>query len=192
MSGTSQQDPIREWHKNISGNAYLISSSRKLLDEGYINQVFASPQMYWAKELPRQQLSLMLDHSVTLGLYSYSPEPSSPRTPSPTLEDTDSEDHKEHKWQQIGLARFAGDMVTFAFLTDVFVDPDHRASGLGAWLIECCGEWMDGLPHLRRAMLMASEGVGKAYYAKALGMEDVSGMGHGLVCMSKIGRGSPL
>jgi hypothetical protein len=89
-------------------------------------------------------------------------------------------------------ARFATDHVTFAYLTDVYINTDHRAGGLGSWLIECCREWMDGLPFLRRSMLMASEDFGKAYYAKAFGMEDVAGMGHGLVCMSKTGPGSPL
>lgn len=39
---------------------------------------------------------------------------------------------------------------------------------------------------------MASESVGKEYYAKAFGMEDVAGMGHDLVCMSKTGPGSAL
>lgn len=191
MSGNSQQEPVREWRKETD-SSYLISTSRELLDHDFINASFASHHMYWAKELPREQLALMLEHSVTLGLYKYSPELSSPRTPSPTLADSNSEDYKDHQWIQIGLARFASDWVSFMYLTDVFVDPDHRASGLGAWLIECCRELMDGMPFLRRAMLMASEGAGKAYYAKAFGMEDVAGMGHGLVCMSKVGPGSPL
>jgi hypothetical protein len=41
---------------------------------------------------------------------------------------------------------------------------------------------------------MASDEVGKAYYAKAFGMEDIAGDGakHGLVCMTKTGPGSAL
>ena len=158
----------------------------------FINASFASPDMYWAKEMPLDQVALMLEHSVTLGLYKYSPDPSSPRTPSPTLEDLEPEIYKQEDWQQIGLARFATDHVTFAYLTDVYISRDHRASGLGSWLMKCCNEWMDGLPFLRRAMLMASESVGKDYYAKVFGMEDVAGMGHDLVCMSKTGPGSAL
>jgi GNAT superfamily N-acetyltransferase len=182
---------MREWQKEI-GCTYLVSTDPELLDHDFINASFAGPDMYWAKELPRDQLALMLQHSVTLGLYKHSPEPSFPRTPSPTLADSDSGGHKEEDWQQIGLARFATDHVTFAFLTDVYINPDHRAGGLGSWLIECCREWMDDMPFLRRLMLMASEDFGKAYYAKAFGMEDVAGMGHGLVCMSKTGPGSAL
>jgi GNAT superfamily N-acetyltransferase len=187
MSTNHPQPPSREWRRNL-GTAYLISTSPQLLDHTFINTSFASPDMYWAKPLPKDKLTLMLSHSLTLGLYKYTPEPSSPRTPSPTLTDSDSEDD----WQQIGLARFATDHVTFAYLTDVYINPEHRAAGLGAWLMECCGEWMDGLPFLRRAMLMASEGPGKTFYAKVFEMEDVVGMGHGLVCMSKTGPGSTL
>ena len=165
-----------------------------MLDHAFINASFTSPDMYWAKELPHKELALMLEHSLTLGLYKHAGEPSSPRTPSPTLKDADEEDFTTEDWEQIGLARFATDHVSFAFLTDVFINPDHRASGLGSWLIECCRGWMDGLPFLRRAMLMASHEIGKAYYAKAFGMADIAGDGakHGLVCMTKTGPGSAL
>jgi hypothetical protein len=192
MSTLQQQHPsIREWHKD-NDSAYLISTNPKLLDHDFVNASFASPDMYWAKEMPLDQVALMLEHSVTLGLYKYSPGPSSPRTPSPTLEDPEPEIYKEEDCQQIGLARFATDHVTFAYLTDVYISRDHRANGLGSWLMKCCNEWMDGLPFLRRAMLMASESVGKDYYGKVFGMEDVAGMGHDLVCMSKTGPGSAL
>lgn len=189
-----QQSSTREWHKTIDDTSYLISTDPKMIDHDFVNTSFASPDMYWAKELPGKDLALMLEHSLTLGLYKHAGEPSSPRTPSPTLKDPDDEGMITEEWDQIGLGRFATDHVSFAFLTDVFINQDHRASGLGSWLIECCREWMDGLPHLRRAMLMASDDVGKAYYAKAFGMADVAGEGshHGLVCMTKTGPGSAL
>lgn len=189
-----QQSSTREWHKTIDDTSYLISTDPKMIDHDFVNTSFASPDMYWAKELPGKDLALMLEHSLTLGLYKHAGEPSSPRTPSPTLKDPDDEGMITEEWDQIGLARFATDHVSFAFLTDVFINQDHRASGLGSWLIECCGEWMDGLPHLRRVMLMASDDVGKVYYAKAFGMADVAGEGfqHGLVCMTKTGPGSAL
>jgi GNAT superfamily N-acetyltransferase len=193
-SRNEQQSSTREWHKSVNNTSYLINTDSKMLDLDFINASFASPDMYWAKELPRKDLALMLEHSLTLGLYKHTGEPSSPRTPSPTLEDPVEDNITGNDWEQIGLARFATDHVSFAFLTDVFIDPDHRASGLGSWLIECCNKWMDGLPFLRRVMLMASDDIGKAYYAKAFGMADIAGEGakHGLVCMTKTGPGSAL
>ena len=191
---SEQHSAAREWYKSVDNTSHLISTDPEMLDHDFITASFASPDMYWANELPRKDLALMLEHSLTLGLYKHAGEPSSPRTPSPTLKNPDNENITGEDWEQIGLARFATDHVSFAFLTDVFINPDHRASGLGSWLIECCNEWMDGLPFLRRAMLMASDDVGKAYYAKAFGMEDIAGDGakHGLVCMTKTGPGSAL
>lgn len=178
MSPTTHPPP-REWHEQIDQTPYLISTNQSLLDHAFINASFASNDMYWAKPLPSRDLDLMLSNSLTLGLYEQQQQaPPSQTTPPP------------HR--QIGLARFATDHVTFAFLTDVYISPAHRASGLGAWLIACCGEVMDGMPALRRALLMASEGAGAAYYEKALGMRDVGGEGHGLVCMSRKGPGSAL
>lgn len=182
--------PPQEWHLQIATTPYLISTSPAKLDHAFINASFAHKDMYWAKPLPADTLALMLQHSLTLGLYKHCPaEPSSPRTPSPTLEQRDP---LGEEWQQIGLARFATDHVSFAYLSDVYIASEHRAAGLGAWLVRCCGEVLDGMPFLRRAMLMASEGVGEAYYGKVLGMEDVHGQDAGLVCMSRRGPGSAL
>ena len=186
----SQASP--EWEKRIANQSYLISTDLKKIDVDFVGASFAGPDMYWAKAIPREELALMLEHSVTLGLYKHSPDPSSPRTPSPTLEDRGDEIYKAEDLEQIGLARFTTDRVTFAYLTDVYVSPAHRAGGLGSWLMACCKEWMDGLPFLRRSMLMASEGIGKAYYAKMFGMEDVAEHDSGLVCMTKRGPGSAL
>lgn len=119
----------------------------------------------------------MLDSSQTLGVYKVSPavpaaasasEPSSPRTPSPTLEQ-----EQQETYQQIGMARFITDHVTTAYLTDVFMDPDHRHFGLGKWLIACCKEIMESMTAFRRGFLMASPGAGEEFYAKSLGFWDV-------------------
>lgn len=191
---TNKQPQPQEWHKRTNDTSYLISTSPSKLDHEFINASFASKDMYWAKELPSPHLELMLAHSLTLGLYKHTPNPSSPRTPSPTLADPENEPSSfdEDEWQQIGMARFATDHVSFAYLSDVFVHPEHRASGLGAWLMHCCAEVMDGMPFLRRAMLMASESAGKDYYGKVFGMQDIAGLHRGLVCMTKTGPGSAL
>lgn len=205
MSATTPPPPIQQWHHDTPTATYLISTSPALLSHSFINASFADPGMYWAKPLPAPELALMLSHSLTLGLYilqnnnnnNHSPSsPSSPRTPSPTLaSDPNTNTNTENdsnEWQQIGLARFTTDHVTFAYLSDVFISPSHRGDGLGAWLVACCGEVMDGMPFLRRAMLMASREVGKEYYGKVFGMQDVGEFKGDLVCMSKKGRGSGL
>lgn len=204
MSSPTLQPPVREWHKQTPNNAtyYLISTSPSKLSHAFINASFASKEMYWAKPLPARELDLMLAHSLTLGLYALSPptedsSPSSPRTPSPTLANDPSTSPEglaaeEREYAQIGLARFTTDHVSFAYLSDVYIEPAHRASGLGAWLMQCCAEVLDGMPFLRRAMLMASEDVGQAYYARVFGMRDIAGSQRGLVCMTRKGPGSGL
>ncbi|KAM0719606.1 hypothetical protein Q7P37_003736 [Cladosporium fusiforme] len=169
------QPPILEWHKQLTSNdtttTYLISTSPSKLNPTFINASFATPDMYWAKPLPLPALELMLAHSLTLGLYIQTP-------------------HQES--QQIGLARFTTDHVSFAYLSDVYISPAHRARGLGAWLMQCCAAVMDGMPHLRRAMLMAAEGAGAEYYGRVFGMRDVAGSQKGLVCLTRKGEGSAL
>ncbi|KAI4788277.1 DEAD-domain-containing protein, partial [Aureobasidium sp. EXF-8845] len=125
-----------------------------------------------------------------MGVYAVQPsfpaaktaeEPSSPETPSPTLEAPDFYFSNEferngtgaEKLEQMGFARFVTDHVTVFYLTDVYIEPDSRGKGLGKWLISCCREIVDSKPHLMRAMLMASPGEGKEFYEKALDMRDI-------------------
>lgn len=184
---------VREWRKEIGGVAFLISTSLPLMDVDYINAAFGSEDMYWAKPLPRDELQLMLGNSITLGLFQILPsappsttvsEPSSPRTPSPSLEDAQGEPEQERR-QQIGLARLVTDLVTFIYLTDVYMSPEQRKHGLGSWLVACCGEIIDGIPALRRAFLVTGPSTGKAFYEKALGFWDVREEGDSLVAMTK-------
>ncbi|KAK4507771.1 hypothetical protein PRZ48_001506 [Zasmidium cellare] len=89
--------------------------------------------MYWAKPLSAEQLELMLSQFLTFGLYKSTPpssrkrddSPSSPRTPSPTLEAEKDEDLK-----QIGLGRLVTDHVTFVYISDVYIVKEHRGKGL--------------------------------------------------------------
>ena len=146
--------------------------------------------MYWAKAMPAAILRNILSNSLVMGVYAVQPpfppsksaeEPSSPDTPSPTLEDPSFYFSNEfqgngagaEKLEQVGFARFVTDHVTVYYLTDVYVAPEYRGKGLGKWLIKCCREILDSKPHLMRAMLMASPGEGKEFYEKNLGMRDV-------------------
>ncbi|KAJ9620136.1 hypothetical protein H2203_007901 [Taxawa tesnikishii (nom. ined.)] len=92
--------------------------------------------------------------------------PSSPRTPSPSVE-------SDETLEQIGFARFITDYVSLLYLTDVYIVPEHRGGGIGKWLIACCREVIDSMPNVRRVMLMASPDHGKKFYEKELGLYDM-------------------
>ena len=72
--------PSQEWyytHHSTSTSTtttsttttYKISTSRTLLSSAFINAAFSTQDMFWATPLPAEQLEVMLDHSLTLGVY---------------------------------------------------------------------------------------------------------------------------
>ena len=71
----------------------------------------------------------------------------------------------------IGLARVVTDFVTFGYLTDVYVLPEHQKKGLGKWLMQCLHEVLDSWPDLRRFMLITSEESAIRMYEKTLGAQ---------------------
>lgn len=125
--------PPRSWRREDNTGHYVISTSVQLLDREFITASFATEDMYWARPLTLNQLELTLSQSLTFGLYRATPpskksnnSPSSPRTPSPTLEAEADED-----LEQIGLARFVTDYVTFVYISDVYIARNQRGKGLG-------------------------------------------------------------
>lgn len=123
----------RSWrHKDSTGH-YVISTATQLIDREFLTASFKTDDMYWAKPLSPDELELALSQSLTFGLYQSMPptrrdndSPSSPTTPSPTLEAEKDED-----LTQIGLARFVTDNVTFVYISDVYIVRDQRGKGLG-------------------------------------------------------------
>lgn len=188
--------PHRFWHRDTQDASYLISTNPDFLSHSFINTAFATEDMYWAIPLPAATLSTILASSINLGLYKVrSPtdvppaksvsEPSTPREQSPTIElanpnPTTPQDKEE--LEQIGFARFVTDHVTVFYLTDVYTLPECRGTGLGKWLISCCQDIMKEAQYMRRAVLMASPGVGKAFYEKELGMYTTE---KNLICMTR-------
>ena len=179
----------REWRRETSDGEYCISTALRHLDVDFINSSFGTEDMYWAKSIPKEQIVALLAQSLTLGVYKVLPavppaassdSPSSPRTPSPTLESEPQE-----RLQQVGMARFVTDRMTAAYLSDVYIHPDYRAFRLGKWLIECCKEVMDAMPAMRRGFLLANPDVGKKFYERELGFYDMNEEREKVVCMTK-------
>lgn len=163
---------------------YLISTSPTLLSASAINAAFALPALYWCKPLPLPTLPTLLSNSLCVGLYIQSPPP--------TISSIATAEADESQYEQIGLARLITDHVTFAYLTDVYVLPEHQGQGLGKWLISAVDEILEGMEvGLRRALLITGEGVGERFYERELGMKRMGGEGgRGLVVMSRKGGGS--
>lgn len=176
--------PTQEWRSEKDGVKYLVSTSRDHISLSFVNDALSTDEMPWAKTLPLEDLEMLLANSLTLGVYIVSPKiappstvssPSSPRTPSPTLDMAED-------LEQIGMARFITDFVTLAYLTDVYILPEYRHRGLSTWLIECSDEVIKTMPHLRRAMLMSSLTKEK-FYNNKLGMHRMQDE-EDMLCMS--------
>jgi len=179
----------REWRRETKGTGYLISTRTPCFDLDWLNAAYGTEEMFWAKPLPRDHLATMLAHSLALGLYEVHPRmpeaksegsPSSPRTPSPTLQDEPDEQLK-----QIGIARLITDHVTFAYLCDVYIDPTHRSLGLGQWLIGCVRELLQGIPAMTRSLLLTSSAVARRFYERELGFWDIAEEGGHPICMTR-------
>ena len=149
----------RQWLRPVVSDEkkqMMVSTDPKLLSHAFVQAAFAHPDMYWATPMSANDVRTMLSNSLTLGLY----------------ERDQSEGDRDGAWTQIGMARMITDSVTFAYVTDVFVQPGHQGSGLGKWLILCCREIIDQMPALRRAMLLTKpDGKSMRFYQDNLGMQ---------------------
>ncbi|KAI4614218.1 uncharacterized protein J4E87_009615 [Alternaria ethzedia] len=152
---------IFQWERTVDSGTYLISSDRSLLPYTFVQEAYATDAMFWAKPLSFTDLSTMLDNSLTLGVYSVSDGVKKP----------------------IGMARFITDYTTLAYLTDVYLIPEHQGQGLGKWLIACCREICAGMENLRWMVLLTGGEQAQALYRKELGMTKLDGVEEGLVCM---------
>ncbi|KAF1808394.1 hypothetical protein P152DRAFT_405506 [Eremomyces bilateralis CBS 781.70] len=165
---------IKSWTKTINDQTYLISTDINLHSPSFINSVFAMEEMYWAKPIDLDAIDLLLRNSCTLGLHLVNSSSTSPTAYTPS------------DVTQIGISRLITDYVTFAYLTDVFILPEHQDGGLGKWLIASTKEVVLEMKFLRRFMLLTRCGPEYRtipFYEKELGMQvHVPGV-EGLVTM---------
>ena len=83
--------------------------------------------------------------------------------------------------------------MTFAYLTDVWVDPAYQGKGLGSWLVSCVRELLEAMPDLRRSLLFTGDWERSVpFYEKLLGMKLIEPRkGQGLAVMERKGKGHP-
>lgn len=154
---------IRSWPRD----GFLISTDPALVSLEALNDAFDSDQLYWAKRLPLEELKVMVDNSVCLGVYTQQTG-DSPRS-------------------MIGFARIITDRVTMAYLSDVYILPEYQNIGLGSWLMDCVKEWTDPMPHMRQLVLISREGRNEQYYEKKLSTGRIEESGKGYRFFSRIG-----
>lgn len=151
---------------------YSISTDKSLLQLDAINSAFATDYMYWTNPLPQEVLQQVIDGSFCFGIYQ-------------NLDDTTTR-------QQLGFARLITDHTTFAYLTDVYVLPEHRGLGIGGWLLDCIDEHLEAKPYLRWTMLRTGRLRSRELYQNRQGYQVLeSGTGEfGPWMMGKKGRGN--
>ncbi|ORY58397.1 acetyltransferase [Pseudomassariella vexata] len=137
---------------------YLISTEPNLLQVEAVNAALSSDLVWWANGLPLETTKKALHNSLCLGLYA--------------LPQSTSEIAGHSSPKQIGLLRVVTDDVTFAYLTDVYVQPEYQGKGLGRWMLECLDEIIKGWPHLRRFMFLTNDAMD--LYRKTIGAKEWS------------------
>jgi len=108
-----------------------ISTDPRRLDLDAICDFLA--QSYWAQTRSRKTIKRSLRHSLIFGVYNQE--------------------------RQVAMARLVTDYATFAWVCDVFVQPDYRGRGVGKWLMETIMAHPD-LQGLKRWVLVSRDAQG--------------------------------
>jgi GNAT superfamily N-acetyltransferase len=142
-------------------DGYVIDDDPAVVDRDRLHGWLDTDTYWWPSGLRREVLEDALAHSLTL-----------------TAVDPEG--------AMVGFGRAITDRATFAFLADVYIDPDHRGRGLGGWLTEQFVAHPE-LSSCRRLMLATRDAHG--VYAGAgftpLAMPDI------FMEISRPGAGSP-
>lgn len=162
---------------------YQISTDPSLIPLDELNQLFDSHDFHWGKSLPDQELERMVRNSLCFVLYEIATLPSTSTEPQALHQSRPSRQNK-----LIGFSRWIWDGVTVAYLTDVYISPEHRGKRLGVWMMKCIDETFRSLPHIRGMILIADRGSRtEALYRQHLSMDDLEDPGF---LMDRKGRGA--
>lgn len=173
----------RSWQKP----GFLVSTDKSLLSIPSINHAFSLDIIYWTQPVPDTVLQTIIDNSFCFGLYQII---TTTNGTDSTNEQPPQQPFQAKDLKQIGFARVVGDMVTFAYFTDLYVLPEYQGLGVGGWIIDCLAELLDEMPYLRWAMLRTSMEKSRDAYVKRLGMAVLKSgdIKEGPVMMGRKGR----
>ena len=88
---------------------YEISTDRSRIDLPRVHR-FLATQAYWSPGVPFVTVERSIEGSLPFGVYA-------------------------DDGSQVGFARVVTDYATFAWLADVYIEPEHRGKGLGERLV---------------------------------------------------------
>ena len=88
---------------------YYISTDKTKMDLNFIHDYLCN-KSYWAKGRSMDLVKKSMDNSMCFALFEGD--------------------------RQLGFGRVATDFVVFAWLMDLFIDPDYRGRGLGRFLLQ--------------------------------------------------------
>ncbi|MBV8137477.1 MAG: GNAT family N-acetyltransferase, partial [Deltaproteobacteria bacterium] len=116
---------------------YLISTEPCWLQLDVIHR-FLAEQSYWARGIPRETVARSLVNSLCFGVYAT---------------------EESGALRQVGFGRVTTDKATFAYLSDIFILPEHRGKGLSNRLMEAIVAHPD-VQGLRRWLLATADAHG--------------------------------
>ncbi|MFY9233346.1 MAG: GNAT family N-acetyltransferase [Fimbriimonadaceae bacterium] len=107
--------------------AYEIDDDRERIDLELVHSWLATS--YWSPGIAIERVRKTAANSaMVIGAYLNCAETPHPPTPSPR--------HSSGRGGvQVGYARVVSDKVTFSWIADVFVAPDHRGKGIGKAMV---------------------------------------------------------
>lgn len=88
---------------------YITTDDKSNVDVNYVHRTLNTT--YWAAGRPKEIVKKSIENSVFLSVFK--------------------------DGRQVGYSRVVSDNATFAWICDVYIDPEHRGSGLGKWLMRC-------------------------------------------------------
>ncbi|KAJ1324385.1 GNAT family N-acetyltransferase [Microdochium nivale] len=169
----------RTWRKD----GFFIATDPALFPISTLIDIFNSQGFYWASAPSPDAMRELLENSLAFGVY---------REQTPVDPGNDSLDGTASP-ELVGLARLVTDFVTFAYLTDVWIQPSSQGKGLGRWLVGCVQEIVEAMPFLRRTVLFTGDWQRSVpFYKELMGMDVVeTRVGEGLAMMESKGKGHP-
>lgn len=113
----------------MHNNQYRITTVLDEMDFNLIHDFLS--QSYWARDIPRETLWKALNNSLCFAAL-------------------------DPQGQTLGFARMISDYATYAYLADVFIDPQHRGLGLSKQMMQAIMSHPE-LQGLRRITLVTRD-----------------------------------